>query len=90
MNEFTIYILIGLVFLGAYVWFLWAFAGLCDNVKKILKELKKEDNVDIAQEENKSLEQAKSPPDTAPSIWNTILIISIVIIALIIIVTVYN
>ena len=86
----SLFILIGLVSLGVYVWFLWAFAGLCDNVKKILKELKKEDNVDTAQEENKSLEQAKSPPDTAPSIWNTILIISIVIVGLIIIVTVFN
>ena len=33
-------ILVAIISLGVFAYFLWGFAGLCDNVKDILKILK--------------------------------------------------
>lgn len=94
--ESSVFILAGIIYLvalGAYVWFLWAFAGLCDDIKEILKELKKENGVDTIQEGKEfslSKQEETPPPGTTPSIGNTVLIISVVIVILIIIVAAFN
>lgn len=39
MMNSVFWILVSLVFLGVTIWFVWEFAGLCDNVKEIRKVL---------------------------------------------------
>lgn len=48
MMDTIFWILVGLISLGVTVWFLWGFAGLCDDVKAIRKELTRNDtNEDV-------------------------------------------